>query len=50
MFYIFDNIKSWKGQVCTPELFWKACDSKLTGEVCAEIADAREKMLRGEMS
>ena len=50
MFYIFDNIKSRKGQVCTPELFWKACDSKLTGEVCAEIADAREKMLRGEMS
>ena len=50
MFYIFDNIKSQKGQVCTPELFWKACDSKLTGEVCAEIADAREKMLRGEMS
>ena len=50
MFSIFENIKSQKGQVCTPELFWKACDSKLTGEVCAEIADAREKMLRGEMS
>ena len=35
---------------CTPELFRQVVRSEKVGRLCAEIADAREMKLRGEMS
>ena len=35
---------------CTPELFCQVVRSEKVGRLCAEIADAREMKLRGEMS
>ena len=35
---------------CTPELFRQVVRSEKVGRLCAEIADAREMILRGEMS
>ena len=35
---------------CTPELFHQAMRSELVAEVCAEIADGKEKCLRGELT
>ncbi len=35
---------------CTPALFNKVVDAEKTGQVCAEIANALERVKRGEMS
>lgn len=49
MFDYVKSIKSW-AQECTPALFSKIIDSKLVGDICAEIEDGREKCMRGELS
>jgi hypothetical protein len=49
MFDFVKSIKSWAHE-CTPALFAQVINSKEVGEICAEIADAHEKCLRGEMS
>lgn len=35
---------------CTPELFYQVVRSEKVGKICAEIADAHELKMRGEMS
>lgn len=49
MFDYLKSIRGW-GHECTPPLFSKIIDSTEVTNICAEIEDAREKMLRGEMS
>ena len=49
-FGISNNIKSRVVRECTPELFHQAMRSELVAEVCAEIADGKEKCLRGELT
>lgn len=49
-FGISNSVKSRIVRVCTPENLDAAIDSPEVGRVCAEIADARESTLRGEMS
>ena len=49
-FGISNNIKSRVVRECTPELFHQAMRSELVVEVCAEIADGKEKCLRGELT
>ena len=49
-FGISNNIKSRVVRECTPELFHQAMRSELVAEVCAEIADGKEKCLRGELN
>ena len=45
-----DNIKKPKTVPATVEGFWKRVDAKKTGDICAELADALEHYLRGEMT
>ena len=45
-----DNIKKPKTVPATVEGFWKRVDAKKTGDICAELADAWEQYLRGEMT
>ena len=49
-FGISDSVMSRAVQVCTPELFHKAIQSKVVKDVCAQIEDALESRRRGEMS
>ena len=49
-FGISNSIKSRVVRVCTPELFNQVVDSPRVARVCAEIADAREAYLRGDMT
>ena len=49
-FGICQSIKSRVVQVCTPELLNQALDSPNVACVCADIRDAWERKLRGEMS
>ena len=48
----FGYSHSFRGRVqkCTPQLFYQALDNKNTALICAEIADALERVKRGEMS
>ena len=50
MFDYTSNIRSRKAIPCTPEMFDIVVGSTKVSQVCAEIADYREKKLRGEMS
>ncbi len=49
-FGISNNVKSRVVRECTPELFHQAMRSELVAEVCAEIADGKERCLRGELT
>ena len=49
-FGIGNNVRSRLVRECTPELFHQAVDSTRVAQVCAEIADAREMFLRGELT
>ena len=49
-FGISNNVRSRVVRECTPELFHQAMRSELVAEVCAEIADGKEKCLRGELT
>ena len=49
-FGIGNNVKSRVVRTCTPTLFHQAVDSRKVAQVCAEIADAREMYLRGELT
>lgn len=49
-FGIGNNVKSRVVRTCTPELFHQAVDSRKVAQVCAEIVDAREMFLRGELA
>lgn len=49
-FGISNSIKSRVVRICTPELFERAINLPTVKNVCAEIADAREQMLRGELT
>ena len=49
-FGISNNVRSRVVRECTPELFHQVTESKQVADVCAEIADALEKVKRGEMS
>jgi hypothetical protein len=49
-FGISNNVRSRVVRECTPELFHQVTESKQVEDVCAEIADALEKVKRGEMS
>ena len=44
-----DNIRSQVVQTCTPELLHQALKSSRVKTVCAQLADALESKLRGEM-
>ena len=48
-FGISDSVMSRAVQVCTPELFHKAIQSKVVKDVCAQIEDALERKRRGEI-
>ena len=50
IFGIGNNVKSRVVRTCTPELFHQAVDSRKVAQVCAEIVDARELFLRGELT
>ncbi len=47
---ISQSIKSRAVQVCTPELLNRALDNANVARICAEIRDAWEQKMRGEMS
>lgn len=49
-FGISNNVRSRVVRECTPELFRQAMRSELVAEVCAEIADGKERCLRGELT
>ena len=49
-FGIANNVKSQVVQVCTPELLRQAIDSPHVGRVCAELRDALERKMRGEIT
>ena len=49
-FGIGNNVKSRVVRECTPELFHQAVDSRKVAQVCADIVDARELYLRGELT
>ncbi len=49
-FGIGNNVKSRVVRTCTPELFHQAVDSRKVAQVCADIVDAREMYLRGELT
>ena len=49
-FGIGNNVKSRVVRTCTPELFHQAVDSRRVAQVCADIVDAREMYLRGELA
>ena len=44
-----DNIRSQVVQTCTPELLHQALKSYRVKTVCAQLADALESKLRGEI-
>lgn len=44
-----DNIRSQMVQICTPELLHQALKSNRVKTVCAQLADALESKLRGEI-
>ena len=50
IFGIGNNVKSRVVRTCTPELFHQTVDSRKVAQVCAEIVDARELFLRGELT
>ena len=50
IFGIGNNVKSRVVRTCTPELFHQAVDSRKVAQVCADIVDARELYLRGELT
>ncbi len=50
MFGISQNVRSRAVQVCTPELFHQVTRSQKVADICAQIADARERKMRGELS
>ena len=50
IFGIGNNVKSRVVRTCTPELFHQAVDSRRVAQVCADIVDAREMFLRGELA
>ena len=47
---IGDNMRRPKTVPATVEVFWKKVDDKETGRICAELKDALEQHLRGELS
>ena len=49
-FGIANNVKSQVVQVCTPELLRQAIDSPHVAQVCAELRDALERKMRGEIT
>lgn len=49
-FGICKSIKSREVQVCTPKLLNEALDNPNVARICAEIRDAWEQKMRGEMS
>jgi hypothetical protein len=49
-FGISNNVRSRVVRECTPELFNQVVDSPRVARTCAEIADAREAYLRGDIS
>ncbi len=49
-FGISKSIKSRVVQVCTPELLAEALDNQNVARICAEIKDAWERKMRGELS
>lgn len=49
-FGISNSIKSRVVRTCTPELFERAINQPIVKNICAEIADAREQLLRGELT
>ena len=49
-FGIGNNVKSRVVRTCTAELFHQAVDSRKVAQVCADIVDARELFLRGELT
>ncbi len=49
-FGISQSIKSREVQVCTPELLNRALDNANVARICAEIRDAWEQKMRGELS
>ena len=49
-FGISKSIRSRVVQVCTPELLNEALDNKNVARICAEIKDAWEQKMRGELS
>ena len=49
-FGIANNVKSQVVQVCTPELLRQAIDSPHVSQVCAELRDALERKMRGEIT
>lgn len=49
-FGISQSIKSRAVQVCTPELLNEALDNANVARICAEIRDAWEQKMRGELS
>ena len=44
-----DNIRSKWVQICTPELLHRAMKSSKVKSVCAQLVDALESNLRGEL-
>ena len=44
-----DNIRSQVVQICTPELLHQTLKSNRVKTVCAQLADALESKLRGEI-
>ncbi len=50
IFGIGNNVKSRVVRTCTAELFHQAVDSRKVAQVCADIVDARELFLRGELT
>ena len=50
IFGIGNNVKSRVVRTCTAELFHQAVDSRKVAQVCADIVDAREMYLRGELT
>lgn len=44
------NMRSPQTEPATPEGFYRYTDDPMTGAICADLADLREKNLRGELS
>ena len=49
-FGISNSVKSQQVQICTPEMLREAIDSPLVAQVCADIKDAWEQKMRGEIT
>ena len=50
MFDYIQNIRSQRTTPCTPDIMDVVTRSTIVNDICAELADYREQMLRGEMS